>query len=135
MYFQTFTHLAICAALASAAPLSKAPVDNDFLANDGFETASAWTGSSRSGLPQGYLHGSFATTDYACKRSSAYNISTSGANTASLRGYCVTQTISKPAGSYKFSVNVGRISHADATSSNQETITVVVAMKNGRAIL
>jgi hypothetical protein len=135
MYFQTFTHVAIYAAFASAAPLSKAPVDNNFFANGGFETASAWTGSPRSGLSQGYLNDSFATTDYACKCSSVYKTSTAGANTASLRGYCVTQTINKPAGSYKFSVNVGRISHADATSSNQEAITLAVAINNGRAIL
>lgn len=139
MRFQTFTYLAIGlstnAALTNAAPLWATSVDNNLLVNGGFETASAWTGSPRSNLPQGYLVGSFATTDYAFEGSSAYKISTSDTNTNSLRGYCVTQTIRQPPGSYEFSADVGRISHADAASSTQETITVAVAINDGRAIL
>jgi hypothetical protein len=139
MHFQTVPHLAIslplCAALANAAPLSTISVDNNLLLNGGFEKASTWTGSSRSNLPQGYLVGSFAATDYAYEGSSAYKISTLGISTASLRGYCVTQIIRQVPSSYKFSTNIGRISHADATSSGQETINIAVAINDGRTIL
>ncbi|EOA88524.1 hypothetical protein ACJQWK_01960 [Exserohilum turcicum] len=117
-----------------SSPAPRALGDN-VLVNGGFEASGAWTGSSRAGFPQGYLTGSISATDYAFEGSSAYTISTSGPNTASLRGYCVSQTVSKPRGSYKFSAYIGRISHANTASPYQEAVTVAVAINNGRAIL